>query len=284
MKAIRAGKHVHFNKTMAMTSREAMELIEEARRMNVKLTASPGMMAMPLNIESRRAVLENKLGKVTYAIGGVRGVLFYHLREGYRHDNCGSEPLIPTWYYKKPDGGPQYDHAVYGLTSMTGILGPVKRVSCMGGQIMKEFKFGEQIIESEVDDNFVFLLDFGENTFGMFYSALAGGENMMSPSLYGTEGKLEKGVLNNVQLFENPIMGMAAKDLPMEHLKMHEPFVYRDVMELVDYVREGKRPFGSAEQGCHVLEIIEAGFESMRSGRTVELKTSFTPLTLEELG
>lgn len=284
MKAIRAGKHVHFNKTMAMTSREAMELIEEARRMNVKLTASPGMMAMPLNIESRRAVLENKLGKVTYAIGGVRGVLFYHLREGYRHDNCGSEPLIPTWYYKKPDGGPQYDHAVYGLTSMTGILGPVKRVSCMGGQIMKEFKFGEQIIESEVDDNFVFLLDFGENTFGMFYSALAGGENMMSPSLYGTEGKLEKGVLNNVQLFENPIMGMAAKGLPMEHLKMHEPFVYRDVMELVDYVREDKRPFGSAEQGCHVLEIIEAGFESMRSGRTVELKTSFTPLTLEELG
>lgn len=284
MKAIRAGKHVHFNKTMAMTSREAAELIEEAKRMNVKLIASPGMMAMPVNIESRRAVLENKLGKVTYAIGGVRGVLFYHLREGYRHENYGSEPLIPTWYYKKPDGGPQYDHAVYGLTSITGILGPVKRVSCMGGQIMKEFKFGEQTIESEVDDNFVFLLDFGENTFGMFYSALAGGENMMSPNLYGTGGKLEKGVLNNEPLFENPVMGMAAKGLPMEHLKMHEPFVYRDVMELVDYVREGKRPFGSAEQGCHVLEIIEAGFESMRTGRTVELKTSFTPLALEDLG
>ena len=45
LKAIRAGKHVHFNKTMAMTSEEATELIEEAKRMNVKITSSPGMMA-----------------------------------------------------------------------------------------------------------------------------------------------------------------------------------------------------------------------------------------------
>lgn len=283
MKAIRAGKHVHFNKTMSMTSAEAAELIEEAKRMNVKITASPGMMAMPINRISRRMVLENKLGRLTYAIGGVRGVLLYHLREGYRQENYGSEPLVPTWYYKKPDGGPQYDHAVYGLTSMTGILGPVKRVSCMGGQIMKEFRFGEQIIESEVEDNFAFLLDFGDNVYGMFYSALAGGENMMSPSIYGTEGKIEKGKFNDQQLFENPIMGMAAKSIPPVHLKMHEPFVYRDVMELIDYVREDKAPLGTAEQACHVIEIIEAGFESMRTGKTIELKTSFTPIGLDQL-
>ena len=166
---------------------------------------------------------------------------------------------------------------------MTGILGPAKRVSCMGGQIMKEFKFGEQIIESEVDDNFAFLLDFGNNVFGMFYSALAGGENMMSPSIYGTEGKIEKGKFNDEQLFDNPIKSIAAKDLPPVHLKMHEPFVYRDVMELIDYVREDKMPLGSAEQACHVIEIIEAGFESMRTGKTIELKTSFTPLGLEQL-
>lgn len=283
LKAIRAGKHVHFNKTMAMTSAEATELLEEAARMNVKITASPGMMAMPINRAARRLVLENKLGHVTYAIGGVRGVLLYHLREGYRHENYGSEPLIPTWYYKKPDGGPQYDHAVYGLTSITGILGPVKRVSCMGGQIMHEFNFGEKVITSEVDDNFAFLLDFGDNVYGLFYSALAGGENMMTPSVYGTEGKFEKGAFNGEPIFENQIAGMAAKDLPLTHLKMHEPFVYRDVMELIDYVREGRTPLGSAEQARHVIEIIEAGFESMKTGKTIELKTSFTPLGLDDL-
>lgn len=54
-------------------------------------------------------------------------------------------------------------------------------------------------------------------------------------------------------------------------------------MELIDYVREDKAPLGSAEQACHVIEIIEAGFESMRTGKTIELKTSFTPLGLEQL-
>ena len=46
LKAIRAGKHVHFNKTMAMTSAEATELLEEAARMNVKMVGSdPGICA-----------------------------------------------------------------------------------------------------------------------------------------------------------------------------------------------------------------------------------------------
>lgn len=283
LKAIRAGKHVHFNKTMAMTSDEATKLIDEAARMNVKLTVSPGMMNWAANRAVRKAVLEGKLGRITYAIGGVRGVLMYHLREDYRKENYGSEPLVPTWYYKKPDGGPQYDHAPYGLTSMTGILGPVKRVSCMGGQIMKEFKFGEQVIESEVDDNFAFLLDFGDSTFGLFYSALAGGSNMFTPSVFGTEGKTADGKLNDEPFFEDPRMGFAMDGVSPEHLKLPEPHVYADLMSLIDYVREGKEPAATAEHGRHVLEIVEAGFESMRTGKTIDIKSSFTPLTLEKL-
>lgn len=283
LKAIRAGKHVHFNKTMAMTAAEASELIEEARRMNVKLSVSPGMMKLSANRAARKAVLENKLGQVTYAIGGVRGVLMYHLREDYRKENYGSEPLVPTWYYKLPDGGPQYDHAPYGLTSITGILGPVKRVSCMGGQLKKSFSFGEQLIESEVDDNFAFLLDFGGNVFGLFYSALAGGKNMFTPSLFGTGGTFADGKLNDEPLFDNPFTGMMMCGVPLEHMKMHEPHVYGDVLELINCVHDDSEPYASAEHGRHVLEIIEAGFESMRTGKTVELKTSFTPLTLEQL-
>ena len=283
LKAIRAGKHVHFNKTMAMTSAEADELISEAERMGVKLTVSPGMMGWRANRLLRKAYLEGSFGQVTYAFGGVRGVLRYHLREEYRHDNYGSEPLIPTWYYKLPDGGPQYDHAPYGLTSITGILGPVKRVSCMGGQLQKEFRFGEKVIQSEVDDNFAFLLDFGDNVFGLFFSALAGGKNMFTPNIYGTDGNYIDGKLNDKALFDNPYAAFSIKGIPPQHMKLPEPHVYGDMMQLIDAVQFGDRPIASAEQGRHVLEIVEAGFESMPTGRCVELRTSFTPLSLEEL-
>ncbi len=37
MKAIRAGKHVHFNKTMTISTAEATQLIEEAEKYGVKI-------------------------------------------------------------------------------------------------------------------------------------------------------------------------------------------------------------------------------------------------------
>lgn len=41
MKAIRAGKHVHFNKTMCLTAEEATAMIDEAAKYGVKLVSSP---------------------------------------------------------------------------------------------------------------------------------------------------------------------------------------------------------------------------------------------------
>ena len=63
LQAIQAGKSVHFNKTMSLTTAEATELIEEAAKRNVKLVASPGMMLWPTNRKIRRAILGNELGK-----------------------------------------------------------------------------------------------------------------------------------------------------------------------------------------------------------------------------
>ena len=46
--AIRAGRHVHFNKTMAVTAAEATELIDEAAAAGVALVASPAVTAIVL--------------------------------------------------------------------------------------------------------------------------------------------------------------------------------------------------------------------------------------------
>jgi predicted dehydrogenase len=53
LKAIRAGKHVHFNKTMATTAAEATILIDAAEAEGVRIVASPGQMAQPQNRLSR---------------------------------------------------------------------------------------------------------------------------------------------------------------------------------------------------------------------------------------
>ena len=119
--------------------------------------------------------------------------------------------------------------------------------------------------------------------FGLFFSALAGGKNMFTPNIYGTDGNYIDGKLNDKALFDNPYAAFSIKGIPPQHMKLPEPHVYGDMMQLIDAVQFGDRPIASAEQGRHVLEIVEAGFESMRTGRCIELRTSFTPLSLEEL-
>ena len=39
----------------------------------------------------------------------------------------------PSWYWRKPGGGPLYDMTVYALHTLTGVLGPARRVTAMSG-------------------------------------------------------------------------------------------------------------------------------------------------------
>jgi predicted dehydrogenase len=68
VQAIEAGKHIHFNKTMCIHVAEADEMIAKAAEKGVKIVASPGMMLHPHNRRIRKAILEGKLGTLSFAI------------------------------------------------------------------------------------------------------------------------------------------------------------------------------------------------------------------------
>src|SRR5258708_3191034 len=65
LRAIQAGKHVHFNKTMTTTAAEATHLIDEAAARGVKLVSSPGQMLRPQNRRIRELVQSGRLGKLS---------------------------------------------------------------------------------------------------------------------------------------------------------------------------------------------------------------------------
>lgn len=279
LKCIKAGKGVHFNKTMSLTSAEAGEMIAEAEKRGVKLVVSPGMMLYTVNRKVRKALLNGEIGDIIWAFTGGSGVMFYHVEEQLRQGG----KIVPTWYYKQPSGGPMYDSTIYNIHALVGIMGPVKRVSCMAGQIMKSFQYGDTKIDSEVDDNLFMLLDFGDSRFAMLYSGLKGEPvQTMPPSIFGTKGEVNNGCLNGVKLFEGRDK-MGSLNISEAQRKLPQPHVFADVMQLVDAVREDKPIIATAEMGRHCVEIIEAGFESAKTGRVVELRTTFTPLPLEEL-
>lgn len=292
LQAIKAGKHVHFNKTMALTAKESTDLIDSAKERGVKLVASPGQMLSPAMRKIRKAVLTGELGIPSWTIGGSEGVLYYHVDEPIRETGEGKPKIIPTWYYKKPAGGPQWDCTVYALHSMTGIFGPVKRVTAFSGQRIPSYQFGDQVIDSEVDDSTMILLDFGNAFYGVLYSSLKGdfgNGNGFTPMVFGTKGKVMDGKINDEPLYSHEDrMSMIRGAMGLPHLNDHQatlpqPHVFEDILQLADWVLNDKPSVVTAEHARHVIEIFEAGYRSAELGEAVELTTTFEPIPLEEL-
>lgn len=283
MAAVQAGKHLHFNKTMTVTSDEATEIIDAAAKKDVKIVASPGQMLRPSNLRIRKLIQDGGLGKIAWAtVGAAFGD--YHEKEGLRTGDSPLTNINPSWYWRKPGGGPMYDMTVYGLHTMTGVLGPAKRVTGMSGVGIKEREWQGQMFPSDADDNTLLVLDFGDNVFAFVYGTFAGSNTEFGqPSFYGQKGAIAGTKYNGQDLdYPGKTEGVSPLQLTKNvkdtvHAGMGEMHVFEDSMQLVDWVREGIPSSVTAEHARHVIEIIEAGYKAGETGQTQTLKTTFTP-------
>lgn len=286
--ALLAGKHVHFNKTMSTTVAEADELIALADAAGLRIVASPGEVLRPHLRRTRELIADGAIGRVCWAICG-SGFGRQHEAESERLALVG-EPIDPSWYFRRPGGGPLYDVTVYALHGITSVLGPAKRVTAMSAKVLAVREFAGREIESDIDDNTVAIVDFGEGRFAVV-TGTAGGkliDQFAAACYFGTEGEIRGLLLNGAPFdFEGrertggAAMGdwnaqmRALPHVVGRHSQLREPHVFEDIMQLVDWVREGKTSPVTAEHARHVIDIIESTYESAESGSVVELTTSF---------
>jgi predicted dehydrogenase len=174
---------------------------------------------------------------------------------------------------------------VYALHGLTGVLGPAKRITAMSGTRIKEREFRSQMVACDADDNTLMVLDFGSSMYGFVYGAAAGRVTEgFSGSYFGTKGSIV-GMKLNDEPFDYPGRDLAESApsgrqwlLPHvvgEHRQIGEQHVYEDVMQLVDWVREGKPSIVTPEHARHVIDIIESAYRAAETGETQELRTKF---------
>jgi len=280
MQAIAAGKHIHFNKTMTVTTAESTALIGAAARAGVKIVASPGQMIRPFNRRVRRLIQEGAIGQLSWAHTGA-AFGSYHEQEGVRKGNDVLSNINPAWYWRKPGGGPLYDMTVYGLHTLTGILGPALRVTGMSGVAVKEREFGGVAYPCDADDNTLMVLDFGNALFAFVYGTFAGGLGDFGGSVFfGSKGVISGKTLNG-QPFDypgsdNPDIHPLGPHITAEH-RIGEEHVFEDMMQFVDLIRDDVPTVATPEHARHVIEIIEAALNASETGRTQTLTTTFTP-------
>lgn len=296
LEAVRAGKHVHVNKTMTVTTAEADELIEAADRTGARIVASPGEMLRPHNQETKRLIDSGAIGTVSWAACGA-AFGNYHQAEPERQGDDPLNNVDPSWYFRTPGGGPLYDVTVYSLHGLTGVLGPVKRVTALSGTLIPRRVVNGRPVPVEAHDNTLMLLDFGANTFAMAFGTAAGSltpgvEFDFSARYYGTEGEIW-GLTMNGKPYHYPGRDIAATapdggqhsnfggnewilpHITPAHRDLSEHHVFEDVMQLVDWVLDGTPSVATAEHARHVIEIVECAYRAAETGHTQQLTTTF---------
>ncbi len=283
MLAVAHGVHVHFNKSMTTTVDEADRLIDAARARGVKLVSSPGEMLRPRHQKIKQLIAEGALGRLTWA---VTGSAFGTYHEDETSVRAGDDPLTninPAWYFRKPGGGPLYDMTVYGLHAMTGILGPAKRVTAFSGVRVHEREFRGQMLPTDMDDNTLMVLDFGDSFFAFVYGVAAGGLPQMGrPLIFGTGGVINGAAINGAAIdYEGAHLDAeyglngSLPHVTGAHRTMEEAHVYEDVMQLVDWILDDTPTVATAEHARHVVEIFDAAYRSAVSGQAQPLRTDF---------
>jgi predicted dehydrogenase len=282
--AIEAGKHVHFNKTMTTTVDEADDLIRRAEQKGVKLVSSPGEMLRPHNRRIREMIRNGDLGRLAWATTGA-AFGTYHEQERVRQGDDLLSNVDPSWYYRRPGGGPLYDMTVYGLHILTGILGPAKRVTALSGVGLTEREFRGRMVPCDMDDNTLILIDFGDTVFAFVYGTLAGHIGRgFQPSFFGTRGSIVGQELNGKpieyegrELAQQKGGNALLPHVVGPHREVEEAHVFEDIMQLADLVREGIPTVSNAEHARHVIDIIESSYRSAATGQAQDLRTTFVP-------
>ena len=256
--ALGAGKHVLVEKPMAVALADARALLTAAKRARRHLVCAPFVTLSPTFNLIRARLEAGDIGKVCLA----------RARYGW------AGPDWSEWFYQR-GGGPIFDLAVYNLTSLTALLGPVRRVSAMTGIAQPLRRVRGRMIRARVEDNVQIMLDFGRSVFATVTSGFTM-QKYRSPGLelYGTEGTLQlmgdDWAPDGYELWRNDIGAWQVFGETDPHWQWTQGLVH-----LVDCLRHHRRPDVRPEHAFHVLEVMLAAQEAGRTGRAQRIASRF---------
>ena len=270
-KALEAGKHVYTEKTMTASHETAQALKALAAEKGLLLGSAPDTFLGSALQTARDALDRGEIGEVTSF--------------AFAANRCNDFLTSFFTFLNLPAGGVGYDYAVYYLTALVALLGPVAKVGAVVRAPYlthedvnpKSRTFGQQIsTPNESEISAVIQLKSGVSGTAMFNcdSVL---EDQSFFAIYGTRGILYLCDPNSfggeVQLLRNHPFTEPSKGIEVLENRYAFPDNSRGVgpAELAYSVRAGRPCRASADMACHVLEVIDGIIQSGRDSAFVTI-------------
>lgn len=258
-KGLIGGKHVFSEKPFARTYALGKELLELARGQRVRFWAAPTAVTSP----QFRCMAE------VLASGGIGKVHAAHACYGH------GGPTWGPWFYKD-GGGCIGDLAVYNITTLTGLLGPAKAVTALVGTAIAERTIEGEHVRVQADDNVMLLLDHGGSVFSHVQSGFVYGAHNEDRTieLVGVRGAMNllgwdwepKGVQVRLE-------GKADWETRCTDSK---GYVWQNgASQVAECLVRGTKTLMTAEHALHVVEVMEAAYESAKTGHRTPVQSTF---------
>ena len=263
--ALKAGLHVLCEKPMAMNTAEAKEMIATADKAGKKLAIHFNHRMNPFVHAMRDYVTSGDLGEIYF------GRTVWHRRRGI--------PGRPGFVSKKQaGGGAMIDLGVHQLDQMLWVLGHPS-IKSLTAQVYTKFdKIDVPHLEMDVDDFSVAFLRFDDgSTLEMEISWASHhdtDENRLL-QLYGTEGGARR-YLVGYEGGPHDLTIYRRRHGAMTEEIVHSPAKVTNVQaDFVDAILNDREPIATAQHGLITMMILDALYESSKTGREVVFSEMF---------
>ena len=281
-KALEAGYSVYSEKPIASTLVDADELVKLAESKGLYFFCAPAMM-----VTARMMWLKEFI--YSGAIGNPYFIKSHHAGMGPASWRTYSGD--PRVFYT-PKVGPLIDLGVYQLHAITGLFGPAKRVSAVGGimnptrKLLQPAFFGEEI-PVEAPDLYSINMEFESNRYAHLYNSFATPASKAPMfELYGSMGAISIG--NNQWYDGNGTTDIYVRDesesgategwnndSPVPNPIETSGILESGILHAIDVIANGTDNVLTAAHAEHVLEIMLAAGESLGSGDSIEIRSTF---------
>jgi predicted dehydrogenase len=263
---LRAGKHVHSEKPLALDYNEARELVELAKEYGVRLACSPFTLMGEAQQTAWKAIREGQLGKV---------------RVVYAEVNWGR---IETWHPAPIpfyEVGAVFDVGVYPLTILTAMFGPARQVTAYGKVIWPDRVTKDGVpYHVTTPDWTVAMIEMADGTLirmtSDFYVTQRGKQNGIE--FHGDDASL---AIDSWGMFNAKVeIAPWGQDYaPLPYVREPQKGIPWGVAihDMVKAIRDNRQHRFTGEHAAHVTEIMCAAMESMKTGQPVKLVSEFTP-------
>jgi predicted dehydrogenase len=263
LQAVAAGKSVHSEKPLGISTAEARLLVEAARARGVRLGSAPDTFLGGSHQTARKLIDQGAIGTP------LAGTAFFMCPGHERwHPNPG--------FYYLAGGGPMLDMGPYYITDLVNLLGPVARVAGMASRIRSERMVTSQPLAGtnvpvEVATHVAGTLEFVSGAIVTVAMSFDVARHRHRPiELYGTNGAISVPDPNH---FGGEIeLATADQDwrvVPTEHIYADGNYRIIGVADMAKAIRSGRPHRANGDLAFHVLEVMEAFQRSADSGTHV---------------